>query len=192
MLLPGWSGRNGPRCPSRPPTPCTARLPRASRSSATTTGATWWLLVRHGETALSVDKRFSGSGDPELTDRGRAQAEAVAARLTGREVAAVVSSPRSRARATAAAIGAALDVAVTVDDGLAETDFGEWEGCTFAEIRERWPSEMAAWLGNPAEGEVSEGYKKLDLVTRMVQLMAPPASGWCRRTRARPSFSSRT
>src|SRR3954452_11266806 len=117
--------------------------------SAPTGPMTTMLLLRHGETPLSVEKRFSGSGDPDLSDRGQAQARAVAERITGWDVAAVVSSPRRRARQTAAAVATALGLSVEVDDGIAETDFGEWEGCTFGEIRERWPAEMKAWLASP-------------------------------------------
>jgi probable phosphoglycerate mutase len=64
-------------------------------------------------------------------------------------VTAVVSSPLLRARQTADVVAEAVGAGVVVDDDLAETDFGEWEGLTFAEIRERWPQEMAAWLASP-------------------------------------------
>ena len=88
-----------------------------------------------------------------LTARGRAHAEAVAARVValGGSVAAVVSSPLSRCTATAAAISVALGgVGVTVDDDLVECDFGLWEGLTFGEVRERWPAEMTKWLDSTA------------------------------------------
>ena len=111
--------------------------------------ATTMLLVRHGETPFSVERRFSGTGDPELTERGQAQARAVAERLTGRDVAAVVSSPRARAQQTAAAIAKVVGVDPIIDEGVAETDFGKWEGHTFAEIRQEWPDEMSAWLADP-------------------------------------------
>src|ERR1700731_3791071 len=52
---------------------------------------------------------------------------------------------RRRGRAVAAVTGAA----VVTDDGFRETDFGAWEGLTFAEVRERWPAEMSAWLADP-------------------------------------------
>ncbi|MDQ1699811.1 MAG: ribonuclease / adenosylcobalamin/alpha-ribazole phosphatase, partial [Frankiaceae bacterium] len=62
---------------------------------------------------------------------------------------AVVSSPLRRSLQTAQVIADGLGVDVTVDDGLVETDFGEWEGFTFAEVRERWPVQMQAWLDDP-------------------------------------------
>ena len=111
--------------------------------------ATSTLLLRHGETPLSIEKRFSGAGDPELTERGQAQARAAAQRITQWNVAAVVSSPRHRARQTAEAVAHVVGGTVTVDDDLTETDFGDWEGLTFAEIAERWPAEMRQWLASP-------------------------------------------
>lgn len=109
-------------------------------------------LLRHGETAHTVEKRFSGWGghDPELSAEGERQARAVAERLARHgAVDAVVSSPMRRTRQTAAAVAAALGVEVRDVDGLRECAFGEWEGLTFAEVRAGWPDQLAAWLGDP-------------------------------------------
>ncbi len=94
---------------------------------------------------MSVQGRFAGRGDVPLTSTGLAQATAVAARLTGRPVDLVVTSPLSRARDTARVVADAAGVPLTVDDDLAETDFGAWEGLTFAAVIARWPAELAAW-----------------------------------------------
>jgi broad specificity phosphatase PhoE len=119
--------------------------------SAPTGTRTTLLLLRHGETPLSVDRRFSGVGDPELTDRGAAQAEAAATRLASYGgITAVVSSPLRRARQTADAVARQVGAEVAVEPGFAETDFGLWEGLTFGEIAERWPREMAAWRADPS------------------------------------------
>ncbi|GLX94424.1 bifunctional RNase H/acid phosphatase [Herbidospora sp. NBRC 101105] len=112
--------------------------------------ATTLILLRHGQTPLSVERRFSGLGDPALTELGEAQAEKAAARLAGAKLDAIVSSPLARARQTAEAVAKATGLPVHVDDDLRETDFGAWEGRTFAEIRDRWPHEMNAWLADPA------------------------------------------
>jgi broad specificity phosphatase PhoE/ribonuclease HI len=109
------------------------------------------LLLRHGQTALSVHRRYSGRGNPELTDLGRQQAQAAARYLGERGgIAAVVSSPLQRAYDTAAAAAKALGLDVTVDDDLIETDFGAWEGLTFAEAAERDPALHARWLSDTA------------------------------------------
>ena len=110
-------------------------------------GPTRLLLLRHGQTELSRERRYSGRGNPELTDAGRRQA-ADAARYLGERggISAVVSSPLQRAYDTAAAAADALGLPVTVDDDLIETDFGEWEGLTFAEAAERHPDLHGRWL----------------------------------------------
>ncbi|MCG5213905.1 bifunctional RNase H/acid phosphatase [Streptosporangium sp. KLBMP 9127] len=119
---------------------------RAPASSAMTL-----LLLRHGETPFSVERRFSGIGDPELTLNGVAQAEAAAARFKREpyEVDVIVTSPLRRARATAEIIAGRTRAKVVVDEGFRETDFGDWEGHTFTEIQRRWPDELAAWLADP-------------------------------------------
>ncbi|WP_042170274.1 bifunctional RNase H/acid phosphatase [Streptomyces sp. NBRC 110035] len=111
-----------------------------------------FVLLRHGETPLTPQKRFSGSGgsDPSLSDVGREQAGRTAAGLARRgTVQAIVASPLARARETAGVVAARLGLEVTVDDGLRETDFGAWEGLTFAEVRERHPDDLNAWLSSP-------------------------------------------
>ncbi|MGX5209429.1 bifunctional RNase H/acid phosphatase [Streptomyces violaceus] len=111
-----------------------------------------FVLLRHGETPLTPQKRFSGSGgtDPSLSAAGREQAERAASLLARRgTIQAVVSSPLTRTRETAGIVAARLGLDVSVDDGLRETDFGAWEGLTFAEVRERHPDDLNAWLASP-------------------------------------------
>ncbi|MFF1641104.1 bifunctional RNase H/acid phosphatase [Streptomyces sp. NPDC058246] len=111
-----------------------------------------FVLLRHGETLLTPQKRFSGSGgsDPALSDVGREQAERVAAALAARgTIQAIVASPLTRTRETAGAVAARLGLDVVIEDGLRETDFGAWEGLTFAEVRERYPDDLNAWLASP-------------------------------------------
>ncbi|MFI6534267.1 histidine phosphatase family protein [Nonomuraea sp. NPDC050547] len=114
--------------------------------------ATSLLLLRHGETPLSVERRFSGLGDAELTANGLAQAAAAAERLSREpyRLDVIVSSPLKRARQTAEAVAARAGLGVELDEDLRETDFGAWEGHTFTEIQRRWPEELAAWLAEPS------------------------------------------
>ncbi|MEV4625523.1 bifunctional RNase H/acid phosphatase [Micromonospora sp. NPDC049523] len=115
--------------------------------------ATRLLLVRHGETERTAERRYSGRGDVPLSERGLAQARATAARVAGLAPAAavVVSSPLSRCTATAGIIAEQLGgKPVGVEPDLVECDFGLWEGHTFAEVQARWPGEMDAWLASPS------------------------------------------
>ncbi|MFI5482813.1 bifunctional RNase H/acid phosphatase [Streptomyces rubiginosohelvolus] len=110
------------------------------------------VLLRHGETALTPEKRFSGSGgtDPELSAVGRGQAERAAGHFAALgTVQEIVSSPLRRCRETAAAVAARLGLDVRVDESLRETDFGAWEGLTFGEVRERYGDDLTAWLASP-------------------------------------------
>jgi len=111
--------------------------------------ATRIILVRHGETAMTRQGRYSGRGDVPLSDEGEAQAMAAGGRVAGisRDVTAVLSSPLSRCTRTAELVAAEVGgVPVTVLDDLIECDFGAWEGLTFAQVQEGWPREMQAWL----------------------------------------------
>jgi ribonuclease H / adenosylcobalamin/alpha-ribazole phosphatase len=109
--------------------------------------ATRLLLLRHGQTELSVQRRYSGRGNPALTELGRTQAAAAARYLGSRGgVAAVISSPLQRAYDTATAAATALGLDVAIDDDLIETDFGAWEGLTFSEAAERDPEVHRQWL----------------------------------------------
>ncbi|WP_099040976.1 bifunctional RNase H/acid phosphatase [Mycobacterium neglectum] len=119
---------------------------------------TQFQLLRHGQTELSVERRYSGRGNPALTELGRRQAEAAAQFVAGRGgIAAVIASPLQRAYDTAEAAAKALGLDVSVDADLIETDFGGWEGLTFGEAAERDPELHKRWLRDtsvaPPDGE---------------------------------------
>ena len=133
-----------------------------------TGGPTRLLLLRHGQTELSRQRRYSGRGDPELTDTGRRQAADAARYLADkRGISAVISSPLQRAHATATAAADALGLTVAVDPDLIETDFGEWEGLTFPEAAERHPEVHGRWLRDTSLA--APGGESFDEVQHRVQ-----------------------
>jgi probable phosphoglycerate mutase len=135
------------RAAGKPARTASPALPSWSPPTGTPTRL---LLVRHGSTAHSGEHRFSGRNELPLDDQGQWQAGALAermARLGG--ITAVVSSPLLRSVQTADAIAARVGVEVETVDGLAEVDFGAFEGLTAAEAEARYPAEYAAWLGSP-------------------------------------------
>ena len=150
----------------------------AARTGGVTSPASWTgargaptrlLLLRHGQTELSVQRRYSGRGNPSLTDVGIRQAEAAAQYLGKVDgIAAVVSSPLGRAYDTAAAVARELGLKVVVDDDLIETDFGAWEGLTFGEAAQRDSELHRRWLRDtsvpPPDGE------SFDAVTSRVRI----------------------
>nr|WP_205708464.1 bifunctional RNase H/acid phosphatase [Kineococcus siccus] len=105
------------------------------------------VMVRHGSTAHTEERRISGrhGGDPELTAGGRAEAAAAAAcaEVVGADV--VVTSSLRRSRETAEVIARAVGAELLVDPQWDETDFGEWDGSRAADVVRRWPAEYAAW-----------------------------------------------
>jgi broad specificity phosphatase PhoE/ribonuclease HI len=110
------------------------------------------VLLRHGETPHTAEKRFSGSGgqDPELSEVGLGQAAAVAERLAASGgIDVVLASPMRRTRQTADAVAAALGATVREVDGFRECAFGEWEALTYDEVKQGWPAELDAWRGDP-------------------------------------------
>ena len=130
---------------------------------------TRFMLLRHGQTELSVERRYSGRGNPPLTELGRRQADAAAGYL-GKQggIAAVVSSPLQRAYDTAATAAKALGLDVTVDDDLIETDFGDWEGLTFGEASQRDPDVHGQWLRDTSVAPPGDG-ESFDVVAQRVR-----------------------
>jgi ribonuclease H / adenosylcobalamin/alpha-ribazole phosphatase len=117
-----------------------------------TADPTTTILLRHGDTRLSPEHRFNGLCDLPLSDSGTRQAQAAACRLAaGAPIDAVVSSPLQRAAGTAAIVAAKLGLTPVIDDDLRETDFGDWDGFTLAEIQQRWPEAAAAWRRDPVQ-----------------------------------------
>jgi probable phosphoglycerate mutase len=113
-----------------------------------TNARTRLILVRHGTTEHSSSGRFSGRNELSLDEFGRDQAARLAGRHFGK-VAGVVSSPLRRTVETAEAIAAPLGLPVATMDDLVETDFGGWEGLTFADAAEADPVLMRDWRRSP-------------------------------------------
>ncbi|MCF3171200.1 bifunctional RNase H/acid phosphatase [Streptomyces violaceoruber] len=153
------------------PAPEPSATPQTGWGSAPDLGAPATLvLLRHGETALTPQKRFSGSGgtDPELSATGRDQAERAAEHFAALgTVQEIVSSPLRRCRETAAAVAARLGLDVHVDEGLRETDFGAWEGLTFGEVRERHGDDLTAWLASPDAAPTGGGESFAEVAERV-------------------------
>jgi probable phosphoglycerate mutase len=134
------------------------------------------LLVRHGATRHTADRRFSGAGgdDPGLSEAGTDQAARLADHLrSGADprwdpVDVIVSSPMRRARQTAEILGSDLNLPVEVRDDLREAAFGAWDGLTLAEVEARWPEELETWINSydarpPGGGEsVSDVSARVD------------------------------
>jgi broad specificity phosphatase PhoE len=118
------------------------------------------LLVRHGETDWNAEGKLQGHTDRPLNDFGRRQAQKLADRLAGEDIAAIYASDLARARETAEIVGARLGLPVAVDADLREKNWGSWEGLTSDER-----------LNVAFEGETTEDHRDRTLraVLRIVE-----------------------
>lgn len=112
-----------------------------------------------------------------LSAEGRAQAERVADALAGRPLAAVLSSPQPRARETAAPIAARHGLAVEIEPGLDELDFGAWQGMGFDALEDR--ADWRAW--NRARGIAAGapgGETMAQVQARVLSVLARARARW--------------
>lgn len=120
-------------------------------------------LVRHGETEWSLDGRHTSTTDIDLTEHGRQRAQELREFLQGRKFAEVLVSPMKRARETCQIAGYG-DVA-QVDANLMEWNYGESEGKTTKEMRQKYGPEWSVWtdpiLGGEAVEQVGERADKV-------------------------------
>lgn len=124
-------------------------------------------LLRHGEHTLQgkiVAGRTPGIG---LSDRGRVEAEAAAARLAAANIAAIYASPLQRAQETAAIVAERLSLDLATRDDLDEVDFGDWTGSTFAAIRET--THYPAWATRRSLAFIPGGETMRNVQRRMVE-----------------------
>jgi probable phosphoglycerate mutase len=132
------------------------------------------VLVRHGETEWSRSGRHTSFTEVLLTERGREQARDLAARLADRDFAAVLTSPRERARETCGLAGL-LERADLVDD-LSEWDYGDYEGLTTDEIRREVPDWVIFSNGAPGGESPDAVTARADRVIGLVTTAPGPVA----------------
>jgi len=136
-------------------------MPASVRSASTLV-----LLVRHAVTPTTGKVLPGRAGGLHLSDEGRRQADALARRLAaGPRIVAVYSSPLERARETAAAIARARGLAVRVERGLLECDFGAWTGASLRRLARR--REWAAVQRHPSGFRFPGGESFVEMQARI-------------------------
>jgi len=130
------------------------------------------IVIRHGETEWNREKRMQGTTDTQLSDVGRAQAQALGRRLAARPFRALYSSDLSRARDTARAIAEHTGTQVVTDPRLQERRFGIFEGLLAAEIIARYPEEHARFSSRDPDYEVPGGESATRFTRRCLGCLA--------------------
>ena len=179
---PSGSAPSGSAPSGSAPDPGTGRVPRPSGAGVRFDDETpvTVVLVRHGETAMTVSRGYSGSSEPgpPLNEHGRAQARAAAALVhrVGRDLwgdieypSEVRASPMVRTQETAGIVAERLGLPVHTDDRVKEADFGQWQGLTAVQIEERWPGQLEPWHTR-ADVRPPDGESIVDVGERLASL----------------------
>ncbi|MGE5417076.1 MAG: histidine phosphatase family protein [Acidobacteriota bacterium] len=131
------------------------------------------ILVRHAESVWNEQGKYQGSADIPLSERGKREAGALAERLKSEKIDAAYSSNLSRAYDTARIISESHGLNVQAVPELAEMNFGEWEGLTYLEIKERFGEEsFQTWMHDPERVDIPGGEKFADFADRIELAMA--------------------
>ncbi len=126
------------------------------------------IIARHAESEWNPIGRYQGLLDPELTERGRKQAQALAKALKGEGITRIYTSPLKRTYQTARIVSRELGVPLEKDSRVIEIDHGKWSGLLVEEVKERYPEEFELWLREPHRVRF-EGGESLEDVYRRVK-----------------------
>lgn len=134
-----------------------------------------FIIARHGETEWNVTEIFRGQIDVDLNETGINQAELLAEYLSTSTIEAIYSSPLKRALKTAETIARPHRLKVNVDPDLIDLNFGQWQGLSHQEVKERYGELYATWITHPERvrmpgGETLEDVRKR--VTRVINKVA--------------------
>jgi broad specificity phosphatase PhoE len=125
------------------------------------------ILVRHGHVDWLAPERFRGRAELPLSELGRRQARAAADFIAASwKPDAVYTSPLGRCRETGAVIAAPFHLEPQAIDGLSDIDYGEWQGLTRGQAKQRWPDETELWFRAPHLATIPSGETLPALLSR--------------------------
>jgi len=129
-------------------------------------------FLRHGQTTLSRDDNFCGSGlDPELTHEGLEMAQAFAAAYRDKPWIAIFSSALKRTVTTAQPLCEALRIPLQERAELNEIGYGKWEGLTRERVEREYHDDYISWLADPAWDAPTEGELAVTVAQRGMQII---------------------
>ena len=129
------------------------------------------ILARHGETVWNVEKIYRGRTDVNLDKVGIKQAELLGKYLSNWELAAIYSSPLSRATDTANIIARYQKIGVQIAEGLVDFDYGEWQSLPEQEVKRLYPDLLNEWHNNPHKVRMPAGESLEDVRRRAIEVI---------------------
>jgi probable phosphoglycerate mutase len=127
-------------------------------------------LIRHGQTDWNIKGKIQGSTDIELNDTGIKQAEDLSVSILEKNIkfSKIYSSPQRRAVKTAEILSKVTNVGYISVEGLEEINFGEWEGLSWVEVKEKYPTEYKEWYVNRRYTRPPRGESYQDMLQRVL------------------------
>jgi broad specificity phosphatase PhoE len=106
-------------------------------------------LVRHGQTEWNKKLIFRGRIDIPLNEDGHREAEAIAEALKDKNIDAIYTSPLMRSIETAQPTAEFFHLDIVPVEGFIDISYGDWEGLTFDEVKEKYKDHYAQWEKTP-------------------------------------------
>ncbi len=125
-------------------------------------------IARHGQTEWNVKGLWQGVTDTALTEVGKEQARQLAESLVGSSIKKVYTSNLQRANITGQTVADRLGIPCEIIPGIHEIGLGEWQGYTWAQIREKWPELSEKWMEEPLTTCCEGGETYQHMVDRFV------------------------
>lgn len=168
--IPGGRSREALEKARQHPYPIIRKLASSLMEKDMPNQKTCVILVRHGQTEWNRVERFRGRADVPLNETGIRQAEATGERVAGEwQPKAIYTSPLSRSVKTAEAIAKHFGLQVQPIPGLADIDYGEWQGLSPEEVRQTWREELANWYEKPHLARIPGGESLNELRERAMK-----------------------
>ncbi len=156
--IPGQRSREALKRATRHPYPIVRELAISLLDKHQMNNKTTVILVRHGQTEWNRIERFRGRADVPLNETGLEQAEATGLRVAAEwQPSAIYSSPLSRSVKTAEAIARHFGLEVQPHAGMADIDYGEWQGLSPEEVGQTWQEELDTWNNRPHLAQIPGG-----------------------------------
>jgi broad specificity phosphatase PhoE len=125
-------------------------------------------LIRHGQTHWNLKGKIQGSCDIELDDTGINQAKELSNKVLEENYrfSKIYSSSQRRAIKTSEILSEATKLEFIPIKGLEEINLGEWEGLSWAEVKEKYPIEYEEWYINRRYTKPPKGEAYQDMLER--------------------------